>query len=568
VSISDRYDCRDRFQTCLYVYSDHVPAIKKNFIASKTPMIESVMKNIYMIFLVISSLSVTGCNSPGSEKKTVSFSDGGYYIDGIHGSDKNPGTVKKPIKTISELNLRLKDKAANINFAGGQVFDGLLILENIIDPSGKPIKIKSYGNGRAVINGGNTEALKIENCRNIWVLDLNLKGSGRKKGNVTNGLSMIRSSFCRAENIAVSGFQKSGIDLYNCTETRVRKVIAIDNGFCGINIMGSARNLSKKIFIVDCKAENNPGDPSNLSNHSGNGILVGVSDSVTIDHCSATNNGWDMPRQGNGPVGIWAWESDHVTIQYCISYRNKTSEKAKDGGGFDLDGGVTNSVIQYCLSYENQGAGYGLFQYAGASYWSGNIVRYCVSINDALTTEGAGSIFIWNGSDKIDQLTNCMIYNNVIYNSGAPLISYENSSKHRDFIFCNNIFLGSDQPILGNYSGSAFLGNDWWSNDGTRKFMNFNNLRTWAQKTGQEMIKGQYVGIQEDPKLIGPLVTEITDPYQLESLTGYCLLQDSPLKNKGLDILSVFHLKQPDTDFFGNPVPLGRSSEPGIYEMK
>jgi hypothetical protein len=220
------------------------------------------------------------------------------------------------------------------------------------------------------------------------------------------------------------------------------------------------------------------------------------------------------------------------------------------------------------LSYENQGAGYGLFQYAGASDWSNNTVRYCVSINDALITEGAGGIFIWNGSDAIDQMTNCMVYNNVVYNKKAPLISYENASKHKNFIFCNNIFLGSDQPINGNYTGSIFMGNDWWNYDGAGKFMNYNNLRTWAQKTGQEMFKGQYTGIQEDPKFKGPLVTDITDPYQLEILTGYCLQYDSPLKNKGLDIRAILDKKPPDIDFFGNPVPSGERTEPGIFEIK
>ena len=236
---------------------------------------------------------------------------------------------------------------------------------------------------------------------------------------------MTRTLSCLVEQVRAEGFQKSGVDLYDCKNMTLRKILVIDNGFCGINVIGSARNLSGNIMIQDCKAENNPGDPTNLDNHSGNGILVGVSDSVVIDHCSATNNGWDMPRQGNGPVGIWTWESDHVTIQYCISYRNKTSRNAKDGGGFDLDGGVTNSVIQYCLSYENQGAGYGLFQYAGASDWSNNVIRYCVSINDAQKTEGAGSFFIWNGSNDSHQLANCMIYNNVLYNSFAPIISFE-----------------------------------------------------------------------------------------------------------------------------------------------
>jgi hypothetical protein len=530
-------------------------------------MIESVMKNLLLLLLIISSLLITRCKSSGSGNTAVPVSDWGYYVDGINGSDKSPGTVKKPIKSISELNLRLKNKPANINFAGGQVFDGSLILKDINDPGGKPLKIKSYGNGRAAINGGNNGAIKIEYCQNIWVLDLNLIGIGRKNGNTTNGLSLIQSHNCRVENINVSGFQKSGVDLYNCSETRVRKVISTDNGFSGINIMGSARNLSKRNLIQDCRAENNPGDPSNLTNHSGNGILVGVSDSILVDHCSATNNGWDMPRQGNGPVGIWTWESDHVTIQYCISYRNKTSENAKDGGGFDLDGGVTNSVIQYCLSYENQGAGFGLFQYAGASDWSHNTVRYCVSINDAQITEGAGSIFIWNGSDISAQLTDCMVYNNVVYNAVAPLISYENASKHKEFIFCNNIFLGSDQPIFGNYTGSSFLGNDWWSNDGSPGFMTFNSLAEWSKKTGQEMLSGKYTGIQEDPKFKGPLITDITDPYKLEKLSGYTLQQDSPLKNRGLDIKAIFGITLPATDFFGNPVPSGDRTEPGIFEL-
>jgi hypothetical protein len=175
-----------------------------------------------------------------------------------------------------------------------------------------------------------------------------------------------------------------------------------------------------------------------------------------------------MPRLGNGPVGIWAWQSDHVIIQYCISYRNKTSEGAKDGGGFDLDGGVTNSIIQFCLSFENQGAGYGLFQYPGASNWSDNIIRYCVSYNDASTTEGAGGIFIWNGSDESSQLTDCRIYNNLIYNASAPVISFENASIHENFRFSRNIFICDSSFFSGKNSGSSFLGNLWWNPKGNR----------------------------------------------------------------------------------------------------
>ena len=81
---------------------------------------------------------------------------------------------------------------------------------------------------------------------------------------------------------------------------------------------------------------NNPGDPTNLNNHSGNGIIAGFCKNILIEYCTANNNGWDMPRIGNGPVGIWCYEADSVIIQHCISYQNKTSKGGEDGGGYDL----------------------------------------------------------------------------------------------------------------------------------------------------------------------------------------------------------------------------------------
>ncbi len=44
-----------------------------------------------------------------------------------------------------------------------------------------------------------------------------------------------------------------------------------------------------------------------------------------------------MPRPGNGPVGIWAYECDSLTIQYCYSHDNKTSNEEKTEADFDFD---------------------------------------------------------------------------------------------------------------------------------------------------------------------------------------------------------------------------------------
>ena len=221
------------------------------------------MKKSFRYLLLISLLSVMGCKSFRSENRNATLNESiderGYFLNRMDGSDNNPGTIGKPLKSITELNLRLKKKAANICFAGGQVFDGKLILDGINGSDRNPIKIKSWGKGRAVINGGNGEAVKIGNSSNIWILDLDIKGNGRNHGNKTNGISVLQSRNCKIENISTTGFQKSGIALYNCTESVIRKVVASENGFCGINIMGSARNLSRKILIQDCRLKITPG---------------------------------------------------------------------------------------------------------------------------------------------------------------------------------------------------------------------------------------------------------------------------------------------------------------------
>jgi Right handed beta helix region len=226
-----------------------------------------------------------------------------YYIS-IHGNDNDFGTINNPLRTISKVN-RLKLIAGDtLNFKGEQEFIGTLKL-NVNTKQNMPLIITSYGAGRATINGRRKEAIILKG-NNFALKNINAKGWGRKGGNTTNGISITAEDF-HIETIQVEGFQKSGLQLFNCKRAIIKNVKVRYNGFCGIYVTGSTRESSKNITLQDCLAYNNPGDPTNLTNHSGNGILVGFSDSVLIDHSTATNNGWDMPRKGSGPVGIWAY---------------------------------------------------------------------------------------------------------------------------------------------------------------------------------------------------------------------------------------------------------------------
>ena len=513
----------------------------------------TVQKNVFF-FLVFAAMIFESCKNQ----------QGAYYISQT-GNDTNPGTKAKPFKTLQKINSLKLNPGDRIYLKGKEFFPGTLSL-TINGTNDKPFLITSYENenGDAVIDGGNKEAVILRG--NYFQLkDINVKGSGRKTGNTTNGITLLGAVGAVVENIKTEGFQKSGIELNSCKNVSLKNVYAVDNGFCGIYITGSKEDKAKNILVKDCKAENNPGDPTMLENHSGNGILAGWSDSVVIDHCVATNNGWDMPRTGNGPVGIWAYESNAVTIQYCISYRNKTSKGGKDGGGFDLDGGVTNSVIQYCLSYENEGAGYGLFQYWGASLWHHDTVRYCLSINDATTTEGSGGIFVWNGVNDSVQLADCVVYNNVVYSTHAPAIQFEPMSANKNFLFVNNIFIGNGPVVHGPSSGEKFIGNVWWKAGEVITFRDHKDLTGWSAATGQERVNGQIVGKEIDPKLRGPFITTITDPYQLHSLTGYSLMPESPVKNYTLDLASL-RIPPAPLDFFNGPV--FQQTNPGIQQIE
>ncbi len=479
-----------------------------------------------------------------------------------NGNDSNSGSLTHPIKTIDAANkIRLRP-GDQLLFNGGDRFDGTLQLNLRGEASGRII-ISSYGTGRATIHGLSKEAISLQG-QYFELRNIDARGSGRKNGSTSAGIQIYNAKDIIIDRIRVEEFQKSGLSVSGSTDIEIRNIHAVNNGFAGIFLYQSQYGL-----IKDCLAENNPGDPTNLTNHSGNGILVGESKNILIEHCVATQNGWDMPRTGNGPVGIWAYQADSVTIQYCIAYQNKTAKGAKDGGGFDLDGGVTHSVIQYCLAYENEGAGYGLFQYYGADKWSDNVLRYCISYNDGQKGQASGGIFVWNGDKGGKGFGNAQIYHNVVFNDAAPAVRFDTDSEHQNFGFYNNIFLGRGDMVSGPSSGDKFQGNIWWKS--TRddiSFRGYKDLLSWANANGQEKTENLLTGKVIDPQFKGPLKVSITDTYQLKDLISFRLSSQSGIIDSGLDLKKMFDISLPAQDFFGNPTQTGLRPDPGIAEFK
>lgn len=378
-----------------------------------------------------------------------------YYVNSQTGNDSHEGTSpSRPWKSVDRVNRAIFRPGDCILFAGGQTFPGTIRLDKKSSGTdAQKIVAGTYGIGRAVINGGNDSALVADGCEHIIIANLNFLGSGRKCGNTADGIKLLRTKDVTIDQVEVSGFRGSGVMTFGDRNTRITHVYAHENGFAGIAVNSAWEATTENLYIAYCIAENNPGDPSVTDNHSGNGIVVSGVTGGVIEYCEAMNNGWDMPREGNGPVGIWGWNSDRLIIQYCISHDNKSP--GLDGGGFDFDGGMTHSIMQYNLSYRNAGAAFGLYQFPGAHRWENNIVRYNISVADGSQNARCG-IHIWAGGED---MSSAEIYNNIIINRHHA-IGYLHDVPGLNFH--DNIFITGAVPVDGPHSKSRYSDNLYW----------------------------------------------------------------------------------------------------------
>jgi hypothetical protein len=516
-------------------------------------------------FVII--LFLTGCSSETG--KTGRF----YYVSSS-GHDSNPGTKEKPWQTLSKINATDLGPGDTVLLEGGSLFSGTIRLDSLDSGSeGKEIFIGTYGGGKATIDGGASEGFMIDGCKYLSINNLEIKGSGRKEGNRSDGVYIAFSEHVKAEGLEISGFQHTGLHVHISHDIQISNVYTHNNGFSGINITGNTAGDPVKfdnedIYIGYCIAENNPGDPTVPGNHSGNGILASSVNRGVIEYCESFNNGWDMPWTGNGPVGIWIWDCTDFKIQYCVSHDNKTNPVAKDGGGFDLDGGVSNSVIQYCLSYNNQGGGYGLFEYGAAKPWENNTLRYCISFNDG--SLNGGSVAIWRGSPALT-MRNCDIYNNTFYNATTHGNSLAIENNSPGFRFFNNIFVFRGAFLLPGQKlvSELFLSNCYFSLSGERSIAGFKDIQEWAELTANEIVNGRIAGLYTDPMMNNPAGFSPGPNQKLtsEGMAPFALELNSLLIDRGLDLNRLYNIDPGDADISGNALPQGKGFDIGALEF-
>lgn len=509
-----------------------------------------------------------------------------YYVS-PSGKDTNSGRSSKSAwKTLAEINRHAFAPGDRILLEGGKTFSGGLTFNaRSQGRAARPIVLGSFGKGHATVQAGEGTAIRLYNTAGFRIENLILRGdwdAEKQSGNAGSGIELFNDKngavtldFVRIENIEASGFKQAGFRIGGLPadnsksgfrDVTITRCIAHNNGQAGIESYGPFGDkvtgyAHHNIVVHHCRLYSNRGI-ANMGGHSGNGVVLGDVDGAVIERCVAYNNGELSNYDGGGPVGIWAWDSNHVLIQYCESYGNKSA--TTDGGGFDLDGGCTNSIMQYNYSHDNVGAGYLFAQFGGARPFVNNVARYNISENDGRKNGYAGLQF-WNGGSGI---VNCAAYQNTVFVSPAPTGTAKAlrfMTPTTDTLLANNLLITTHGlPLIefeAEQSGLRCIGNAYWSSGNPFLVLaagkRFDSLDAWRTATGQERLGEKPTGLFADPLLNAPgKGGTIGDADRLKNLRAYRLKSNSPLRGAGLPLTQPpFRLSVGKTDFYETSLP-------------
>jgi hypothetical protein len=456
-----------------------------------------------------------------------------YYFSAIGHDQNGEGTELQPWRSINKFNSLDLEPGDRVFFRAGETFNGSMSLDandTGTDINGRliaPIVISSYGGSpfdRAQFRSHPTkEALLAYNVGGIELHNLEFFNGGSWAGNEESGIQFLLDenvgsgtahlSHIRIDNVVSRGFHRSGLSLYAAGSAGYQDVAVTnsqfhENQFAGIDI--SAGNwtelIHRDVRIEAVTAHSNPGYVG-CQPHCGHGIVLGQIDGAVIQNSVAHSNGNDA---GKGNVGIWTWQSNDVMIEHNTAYDNR-SPNGGDGGGFDIDGGVTNSIVQYNVARNNSGAGFLLAQFGFAEPMQQNVFRYNLSLNDGVDEYGAFTIW---GQDSTSIAASTLFHNNtaIVDREVAPnsrgAVWFVNSN-HDDINLINNLFVALNGAALidgtTTIDQAQFVNNAYWTGDAQMLFggTEYASIAEWAAATQQELINGELVSIEADPRFSG-----------------------------------------------------------------
>ena len=401
-----------------------------------------------------------------------------YYIDAQTGDDDNSGL--SPIeawKTLRQVNLTTFKPGDSILFHAGQVWEGMLFPRGSGE-EGRPVVISKYGSkGRPVIHGGHADPVDFEGNKTIQTVLLH-----NQQYWVISDLEITNMPDNRIKNFKNNGDEKRRGIFVVASDTGELRSITIKNNYIHhvkgddtkdfhgsggimLSVLGKKKPsffngvyiLNNRIYMVNRTGigisscwQHRPHDNyypyswidemgqyqanlnvvirgNDLRSIGGDGIVPQTTFKALIEFNKVDGA---ASRSHSYNVGLWAWNSDSVLIQYNEVCNTRT---VRDGMAFDCDAYSVGQICQYNFSNNNQG---GFIMFHGYSedvpdaMNVGHIIRYNISMND-----GKKLIHFYGAGQ-----TGSVIYNNLFYNKKSKVVPVIVDGNPTDVQLTNNVF--------------------------------------------------------------------------------------------------------------------------------
>ena len=408
-----------------------------------------------------------------------------YYIDSIDGSENGDGLTPQTAWRSVPVKECVLEAGDSVLFRCGGVYECTLTVRNSRGTAENPIRITAYGEGEKprLTTNEKTEVLRLIDCSyveisdleitapnggGIWIDTLNTASEGISLKNLTihqiqNYKVTARDNLSAGAAVARACVMVKGLpakSLYPVNNLSITDCEMYDCGN-GVSLWGAFDQSLGNPWNDDEFSECGPVYNQNaliencyFHDMDAEAVIIGICDGALMTHCRVIDccQGEGVDENGNilyFTAAAWFWGSENSTIEYCEIAGQKN---VGDGMTVDFDSQSNHCTYQYIYSHDNVRF---VVNNAKTSPQQGNVVRYCLSVND-----DKGRNVVSGGPGERGML----FYNNTIINSQRFDIN-----NLFDSYFVNNIIVLKDgyrlNPNLDPkaYSGSVIKGNCYYN---------------------------------------------------------------------------------------------------------
>ena len=406
-----------------------------------------------------------------------------YYIDSLSGSDEtgdglSPATAWRTVPVPESITLAPGD---SVLFRAGGVYDCNLNFVNCVGTPEAPILISSYGEGEKPLltTEKRTEVMRLFDCSYVTVSDLEITApagggiwidalQGESVGvtlqnlsihNIQNYKVTYRDPLSDGAAPARACVMVKGLpakSLYPVNDLTITDCEFYDCGN-GVSLwgafdtsLGSPWNDDAFTDLAPVYNENTLVENCYFYDMDAEAVIVGISKNALVTHCRMIDCCQGEGTDENGEVlyytaAAWFWGSEYSTIEYCEIAGQKN---VGDGMTVDFDSQSNHCAYQYIYSHDNVRF---MCNNAKTSPQVGNVVRYCLSVND---DQGRNKLCSPTGEREM------LFYNNTII--GSQRFDFDGLY---DSYFVNNLIMMADGARLNTDLAAYFKNGNVISNN-------------------------------------------------------------------------------------------------------